>query len=253
VSVREPGSTNRDLWIFDVARGVRSRFTVDPATETHNVWSPDGARIAFDSRRRGHRDLYLKASSGAEEEEVLLEDEFDKAPTTWSPDGRFLLYFRMAQARSIWVLPLHGERRPFPLRTTPFNEIPSGFSPDGRWLASFSTESGRWEVYVSPFPGPGARTQISTAGGYDARWSRDGSEIFYMSPDNKLMVATVFTRGDTFEVGDVKALFELPKVGGRFTYDVSPDGQRILAVTRKVENAVVPLSLVTNWKALLEQ
>ncbi len=251
VSVRETGSTNRDLWIFDVARGVRSRFTVDPATETHGVWSPDGARIAFDSRRRGHRDLYLKASSGAEDEEVLLEDEFDKAPTTWSPDGRFLLYFKMAQARSIWVLPLDGERKPFPFRTTPFNEIPSGFSPDGRWLASFSTESGRWEVYVSPFPGPGARTQISTAGGYDARWSRDGKEIFYMSPDNKLMVAAVSAKGDTFEVLDVKALFELPKVGGRFTYDVSPDGQRILAVTRKVE-AAVPLSLVTDWRALLE-
>jgi Tol biopolymer transport system component len=254
VSIAEPGTTNRDLWIFDVARGLRTRFTSDPAPETHNVWSPDGGRIVFDSRRKGgHRDMYQKASNGTGDEEVLLEDEFDKNPRVWSPDGRFILYIRRSPNPNIWVLPLTGDRKPFPFRETPSGELPCGFSPDGRWVAYFSNESGRTEVYVSPFPGPGEKTLISTAGGFDATWSRDGKEIFYLSRESKLMVAAVSADGDRFEVGDVTPLFDLPKVGPRAAYDVSPDGQRILAVTQKTQAGLAPLTLVVNWPALLNK
>ncbi len=251
VSISETGTTNRDLWIFDIERGLRTRFTAGPAPETHSVWSPDGGHVVFDSRRKGHRDLYAKASDGSEAEEVLLEDGFDKAPTAWSPDGRFVAYLRASPNRNVWAIPLAGDRKPFPFRETleEFNELPSAFSPDGRWLATFSTESGRWEVYVSPFPGPGRRTQVSTAGGFDARWSRDGKEIFYLAPDGKLMIAAISMSAESLKVEEVKPLFDLPKVGSRFTYDVSPDGQRILAVTRKETTA--PLTLVTNWPAVV--
>ena len=111
-----------------------------------------------------------------------------------------MVYLRASPNRNVWVLPLDGDRKPFPFRETleEFNELPSAFSPDGRWLATFSTESGRWEVYVSPFPGPGRRTQISTAGGFDARWRRDGKEIFYLAPDGKLMVAAISMSAESF-------------------------------------------------------
>jgi Tol biopolymer transport system component len=252
VSIAEPGTTNRDLWIFDVARGLRTRFTSDPAPETHNVWSPDGSRIAFDSRRKGHRDMYQKASNGTGDEEVLLEDEFDKNPTAWSPDGRFILYIRRSPNPNIWVLPLAGDRKPFPFRETPSSELPTAFSPDGRWVAYFSNESGRVEVYVSPFPGPGEKTLVSTAGGQDARWRQDGKEILYWA-NNKLMAAAVSADRGRFEVGDVKPLFDLPKVAPRSTYDISPDGQRILAVTQKTQAGLAPLTLVVNWPALLKE
>src|SRR4029450_8590599 len=110
-------------------------------------------------------------------------------------------------------------------------------------------ESGRNEVYVSPFPGPGGKTLISTAGGVDPRWRRDGKEILYLA-NSKLMAAAVSADGDRIEVGDVKPLFELAKVGPRASYDVSPDGQRILAVTEKTQAASAPLTLVVNWPAL---
>ena len=253
VSVMEPGTTNRDLWIFDVARGLRTRFTVDPAPETHSIWSPDGSRIVFDSQRKGHRDLYQKAADGTGGEELLFADEFDKNPLGWSPDGRFIFYGRrIGPDVSIWVLPLDGERRPFQFRETAATfQLGGTFSPDGGWVAYFSNESGRTEVYVSPFPGPGRATQISTEGGWDPRWSRDGKEIFYRAPTGQLMAAAVSTNGQHFDVGGVKPLFTLPRVARRYSYDVSPDGRQFLAVTLKPEAGSEPLTLVQNWPALL--
>ncbi len=254
VSIGEPPTMNRDLWIFDVARGIRTRFTVGPEPEAHNIWSPDGSRIVFDSRRKGHRDMYQKASNGVGEEEVLLEDEFDKNPISWSPDGRFIMYIRRSDGTvNLWVLPLDGDRKPFPFRESAFFDVPGMFSPDGRWVAFGSNESGRTEIYVSPFPGPVEKSQVSVAGGRNPQWRGDGKEIFYLSPDNTLMAVAVSVNRGRFEVGEVKALFELGPVGPRVSYDVSPDGQRILAVKKKTETASVPLTLVINWPALLKQ
>ena len=253
VSIGEPPTMNRDLWIFDVARGIRTRFTASPEPEAHNIWSPDGSRIVFD-RRKGHRDMYQKASNGVGDEEVLLEDESDKNPVSWSPDGRYIMYIRRnVGIVNLWVLPLDGDRKPFPFRESPFFDVPGLFSPDGHWVAFASNESGRMEIYVSPFPGPVEKSQISIAGGRNPRWRRDGKEIFYQAPDNKLMAAAVSTDRGRFEVGEVRALFELGSVGPRLSYDVSPDGQRILAVKKKTETASVPLTLVVNWPALLKQ
>jgi Tol biopolymer transport system component len=245
----------RDIWAYDVARGLRTRITFDPADELNSVWSPDGSRLVFNSRRKGHLDLYQKASSGAGTEEVLLEDNRDKSPQSWSPDGRFILYIRSGPPTGddLFVLPLSGDRKPVPFLQTPFNEYDGQFSPDGRWVAYGSDESGKDEVYVAPFPGPGGKWQISTAVGTLPRWRRDGTEIFYLAPDNKLMAAAVNGKGSSFEVGAVKPLFEtraLDPTRNRFA--VSADGQRFL-INTDPQTTSAPITVVLNWAAGLKK
>src|SRR5262249_30998705 len=141
-----------DLWIVDLTRGVRTRFTFDSAPDLFPVWSPDGRRIAWGSTRKGNSDIYQKASNGTGVEEVLLASDVPKVRTDWWPDGRFLLYMTGRNNPDLWVIPLFGDRKPFPLVATPFNEALGRFSPDGRWVAYQSNESGQDEVYVIPFP-----------------------------------------------------------------------------------------------------
>jgi serine/threonine protein kinase/Tol biopolymer transport system component len=269
VSVFDLARTSRDIWLFDIARGLRTRFTFDVADEQASVWSPDGSRVVFNSRRKGPLDLYQKASSGADAEEELLADGLLKSPSDWSSDGRFILFLVEAPSTGadLWVLPLFGDRKPFPFLQTQFNELPGGFSPDGRWIAYVSNESGRSEVYVSPFPEPGrvrsaaatletqgGKWQVSTAGGYQPRWRRDGKEIFYLGPDDKLMSAAVNGAGSAFEVGAVRPLFDTRAGGPGFLYDVSADGQRFLVNTLVEElSESAPITLVVNWPALLKK
>ena len=163
VSIAEPGATTRDVWVYDVARGLRDRVTFNPGDDVEARWSPDGRRLAFSSRRKGHLDLYAKASDGTGDEELLLADDLDKYAQSWSPDGRFLLYIGIGAetGQDVWVLPLFGARKPRPLLQANDSEGTPQFSPDGRWIAYRSSETGRFEVYVMPFPGPGGQQQIS--------------------------------------------------------------------------------------------
>jgi Tol biopolymer transport system component len=257
ISITDLAGQGRDIWYYDVARGLRTRFTFGPGTAITSLWSPDSSRIVFNANHKGHFDLYQKASSGAGAEEVLLEDNRDKFPTSWSPDGRFILY-RTAGAQTreeLFLLPLSGDRKPIPFLSTRFDEGFGQFSPDGRWVAYRSNESGRNEVYVVPFPGPGGKWQISTAGGDRPRWRRDGNEILYLAPDNKLMAATVKGEGASFEVSAVKALFQTRMVlGGRYNYAVSADGQRFLVNTLPERAAsAAPITVVLNWAAGLKK
>jgi Tol biopolymer transport system component/tRNA A-37 threonylcarbamoyl transferase component Bud32 len=247
-----------DIWVYDVARGLRTRFTFDPANEWESIWSSDGSRIVFNSNRKGRYDLYQKASSGAGTEEVLLEDNLDKLPVSWSPDGRFILYVTGANTprtgNDLFVLPLSGDRKSVPFLNTQFNEGLGQFSPDGRWVVYASNEAGRFEVYVAPFPGPGGKWQISTGGGSWPRWRRDGAEIFYIGPDNKLMAAAVNSKGSNFDVGAVKPLFETHAVTAfRYSYAVSADGQRFLINTVPEQAASAPITVVVNWTAGLKK
>jgi hypothetical protein len=151
-------------------------------------------------------------------------------------------------------LPLFGDRKPLPFLQMPYNEAYGQFSPDGRWVAYLSNESGRDEVYVAPFPRPAGKWQVSTTGGVAPRWRRDGKEIFYVAPDNKLMAAAVSGQASAFEVGAVQPLFEIhrngPVIGGYlgYNYDVAADGQRFL-VNTVGEQAAAPLTLIVNWQA----
>jgi Tol biopolymer transport system component len=262
VTIPDPATMTTDIWILDVERNVRTRFTSDPADDFGAAWSPDATRLAF-TRLTTLTDIYHKTSSGAGVEEVLLPaGTFNSSPNAWSSDGRFFSYTatNTTTGSDLWILPLSGDRKPFPLAQTNFIESDGQFSADGRWVAYTSDESGRQEVYVIPFPGPGGKWPISTAGGSIPRWRRDGAELFYASSDDKLMVATVRGRGAAFEVDTVRSLFELrsPRIGTArgpvVPYDATADGQRFL-VNRMVEQtpAASSITLVVNWPALLKK
>jgi serine/threonine protein kinase/Tol biopolymer transport system component len=257
VSIPDQAGKGRDIWLYDVARGLRTRFTFGPALAQTSIWSPDGNRIVFNSSSKGHFDLYQKAASGAGAEEVVLEDNLDKLYLSWSPDGRFILYATSAASprtgADLFVLPLSGDRKPHPFLQTRFNELAGQFSPDGRWVAYESNESGRYEVYVAPFPGPGGKCQISTTGGTNPRWRHDGTEIFYIDPNDKLMAAAVNGKGSSIEVGAVKPLFQTRASTERYEYAVSADGQRFLINTAPEQTASAPITVVLNWAAGLKK
>ncbi len=158
---------NQDVWLLETARGVLNRLTSDLALESFPVWSPDGHSIVFNSTRNGVFDLYRKAIDGSGGEDLVLATPFPKGPTDWSRDGRLLL-FRSPDPKTgfdIWAVPLEGDRKPFPVVQTNFDERDGQFSPDGKWIAYQSNESGQYEIYVQPFPGPGGKTRISRNGG----------------------------------------------------------------------------------------
>jgi serine/threonine protein kinase len=159
-ALSQPVNQNIDLWLLDLERGVLSRFTSDPAVDNYATWSPDSRRIAFGSNRKGAYDLYQKPAAAAGNEELLLASPNTKTPTDWSPDGRFLLYADLDPKNGsfdLWALPLEKDRKPFPVTQTSFNERSGQFSPDGKWIVYESDESGRYEIYVQPFPGPGGK------------------------------------------------------------------------------------------------
>ena len=255
-SVSISDGKGRNIWIYDVARSLKTRYTFDAANDAPLIWSPDGSRVVFSSNRKGHFDLYQNVSDGSGTEAPLLEDNLEKGPGSWSPDGRFILFATSggSAGNNLFVLPLTGERKPVPFLKTQFNESYGRFSPDGRWVAYRSNESGMYEIYVAPFPGPGGKRQISTGGGNWPRWRRDGTEIFYFAPDNKLMVAAVNGKGSSFEVGAVKPLFDTHVFNGlRYPYDVTADGQRFLLSTVPGQVSSAPITVVLNWTAGLKK
>jgi Tol biopolymer transport system component len=254
VMVQRTVQGNTDIWLLDGAR--TTRFTSDADIDRLPIWSPDGTRIFFGSSRKGARDLYQKHVSGADGEGPLLESLMDKAPNSWSPDGHFLLYTNLdpKAGADLWVLPLAQDRKPFIFLSTRFDERAGQFSPDGRWVAYQSNESGPFQIYVRAFPGPGGQSQVSTSGGIQTRWRRDGKELYYIAPDGKLMAVPITAKGATLDAGIPVALFQTRIWGGgtnafnRQQYDVAPDGRFLISVT--TEDAMsAPITLLLNWKA----
>ena len=245
-----------DIWSIDVARGTESRLTFDPANDVYPIWSPDGSYIVFGSTREGTVNLYQKLSNGAGNDELLFKSDQAKLPDDWSPDGRYILYQdQTSRGFDLWVLPLFGERKPEVFLQTDYEELYGRFSPDGRWVAYASDASGKREVYVRSFPAAGGQWQISNTGGTSPHWRRDGKELFYVSPDKKLMAVPVDARSGTFEPGTPQALFDL-RIGsttGISEYDVAGNGQRFLVNALFEQSARPPLTVVMNWTADLKQ
>jgi Tol biopolymer transport system component len=272
------GVPNNEIWVEDLARAVRMRLTIEPgAYHTVPVWSPDGRRIVY-AVQLGEiwKGIYQKYSNGAGSQELLLSSDSDTPiwPTSWSRDGRFILYSREARAAQqgsveIWVLPLvggHGPRRFIEAQPRAYD---GQFSSNGRWVAYTSEESGRGEVYVVPFeagsvlntesrPARGRedrRWLVSANGGSSPRWRGDGKEIFYLSMANQMMAAEIEEKDKGIVVRTAQALFNcapalLVREPEDAPYDVSPDGKKFVIRSFGYDNA--PLILLVNWTANLK-
>ena len=246
VSLPDPTTRMRDIWIVDMARGVRSRVTFDPSDERSAVWSRDGRALAYRSR---DLDLYTRpVGTGAET--PLLEDGRSKDPRGWSPDGRYFLYrVTGSETRNdLWVKPLDGDQEPRPFLVTPFDENWAVFSPDGRWVAYASDESGRSEVYITEFPSAAGKWQISSDGGQFPRWAADGREIVYLSGEGTVTSVKVDAAGASPSISEAVGLFKamvLPAPGTLF--DMSADGKLFVLNRAIVSKAPPSLVLVYNW------
>jgi eukaryotic-like serine/threonine-protein kinase len=247
-----------NIWLLDLARGGRTRFTYTKSgLDRKAAWSPDGTRIAFSSARNGKSDLYQRAVDGAGQEELLLKSGSPRYVTDWSRDGRFLMFEQMTESnrRDLWVLPMEGagERKPVPFLRAEFDSRAGRFSPDGRWIAYSSNESGDYEIYVRPFPAPaggGGKWMVSQGGGSEPHWRRDGRELFYIRPDGEVMVLEVSVGGAAFQSGIPKPLF---KATFSPAWDVSADGTKFLFPIGGGETTEYPFTMILNWMALLKK
>jgi serine/threonine protein kinase/Tol biopolymer transport system component len=252
VAIYQTVNGNTDVWILELARHVFTRFTSGDTLENYAIWSPDSRSIVFGSNPKGHLDLYRKPADGVGAEDLLLSTTETKNAFDWSSDGRFILY-RAASLETgydLWALPLQGDRKPFPVVQSRFTDRDGQFSPDGKWIAFQSDESGHFEVYVQPFPGPGARVQVSFGGGAQVRWPRS-NELFYVAFDNRLMSVPITSKPDkSLDFGTPVPLF-MTNIGGAVQstlghqYSVSSDGQRFLM--NNLTEAALPMTVVLNW------
>jgi dipeptidyl aminopeptidase/acylaminoacyl peptidase len=256
VSVLDPLAGSRDIWVYDTARNLRERVTSDPADDFAPVWSPRGDRLVFSSARQGRVDLFVVPSTAPGQEAPVPVANLDvgKFAAAWSPRDDLLVFIaggRVIARSDLWAVGVNGNREPFAVMQSPAVETQARISPDGRWLAYVTNESSQLQVYVQPFPGPGSRQRISVDGGRYPQWRHDGSEIFYLGPDNRLMAASVRLTDTEAQVGAIQPLFTFQFHRVRldaYPYDVAPDG-RFLVNTLIEESAPAAISLLINWPA----
>jgi serine/threonine-protein kinase len=253
------GITEEDtqIWLYDLSREKLTRITFGGSVNQDSTWTPDGKRIAVQSNREGTLNMYWQLADGSGGWERLSSSEYDNFPTSWSPDGQLLAFAEVnpTTGYDIWVLRL-SDRMAQPFLRTTFNESAAHFAPDGRWLAYISDESGRFEIYVQPYPGPGGKWQISTEGGTEPVWNRNGRELFYRS-SGKMMAVDIATQ-PTFASGKPRMLFEgqySPAPGTANNFDVSSDGQRFLMIKPNEAGEAAPtqINVVLNWFEELKQ
>jgi len=259
VSLDTGSPVNRDIWLIDLTReGGRSRLTFDTAADASPAWSPNGAQIGFTSNRGGVYKMYVKASGGGSQDELVLKSPAADILSDWSRDGLYLAYSELAPdtGLDLWVLPQSGERKPICFLRTPFNEDAPVFSPNGRWIAYTSNESRRKEVYVRQFPAvPGqGQYQVSGDGGTQPRWREDGGALYFLGPDGVLMEATTSTTAD-FTRGVPRKLFStgVAPFDSRGQYAVAKDGKRFLVVMPEQHVNPYPITVVVNWLAALQK
>jgi Tol biopolymer transport system component len=264
---------NYDIWIYEWARDRMTRLTFDPLQERNPIWTPDGRRITYRSLRDAKYadSLYWQPADGTGEAQRLLDGANTQIPMSWHPSGKFLA-FRENRPKTFWdimILPMEGDEasgwkpgKPSVFLDGPFNESSAAFSPHGKWLAYATDESGDNEVFVRPFPGPGGRWQISTNGGEFPTWSRNGKELFYKTPDQRIWVATYTADSSSFNAEKPRPWSE-----GTFTdrglrvrnFDLHADGQRFAVLKTpesrtqaKLDHAVVIINFSEELRRLAQ-
>jgi serine/threonine protein kinase len=245
-----------DIWMQDIERDLRTRFTFDPGVEFWPAWSSDNQYLYFYSDREGTGDIYRKAVGGVGEVELVYSSERDKFPSSLSPDGRYLAYTtpNPDTQMDLFVLPLEEGAEPFAFRQTEFAEGVGMISPDGRWITYTSNESGDWQVYVSTFPEPGRRWQVSTNPASYAFWRADGRQLIYSELTGNLVSVEVDPTGETFQIGQSQPLFPIaPSAAGGAWFSTTSNADRILVVPNQAQQGDNLLNLVVNWPAELEQ
>jgi eukaryotic-like serine/threonine-protein kinase len=243
-------STNRDIWIYDLARGGGSRLTFNDAPDNVPIWSHDGTRVAYTNERTSYGDIYVQSSSGLGGEELIppANHEGLKVANDWTPDGK-LLYMYLTAGPKLWIHDSSPGKADYPFLKTNSTEGLAKFSPDGHWLSYTSEETGRSEIYVVPYPELNGKWQVSSNGGNMARWRKDGKELLFVSPEGNLMSVAVSTEGKSFKAETPKPLFDtriVATVRDTWQYDMTPDAQKFIINTR-IEHAEEPITLYSNW------
>jgi Tol biopolymer transport system component/DNA-binding winged helix-turn-helix (wHTH) protein len=256
VAMSQPSSPARDIWVFDLVRGNRTRLTLDPHDDLAPRWSADGQWLMFTSDRRGERDLYKRLASGERAEELVLESAIPKSLNDWSPDGRLVVYdtgaFSAIGMPDLHLVALSGERRQH-IVAAQAAAHQAAISPDGRFVAYASSQSGRYQVIVETFPEKSGHWQITTDGGQNPTWRGDGRELIYTTDDTVLAIdVNIYSGGLAWSAP--RALFRIPNLTGGPVrgLTVSADGQRFIAAVPTTSAPQQRLTTVLNWTALLK-
>jgi len=247
-----PRTGDNDIWVIELARNLARRITDGPPADAHPLWDPDGQHVVFSSRRFGGGGPARQALSGGKAEPLFANSE-NGLPLSWTRDRQYILMRRegAGSGSDLVAVTTAGERREVVVAQSPSDETEGQFSPDGKWVAFVSHESGRPEVFVQSFPEGRARTQASTAGGTQVRWSADGKEIFYVAPDGKMMAVSIAFGGATPDMKLPVPLFQTHLATGtnvlgfKPQYAVSRDGRFLLNTA--IESASAPIVVSVNW------
>jgi eukaryotic-like serine/threonine-protein kinase len=243
-----------NIWIHELTSDAAARIGFGPWLEQVTVWSPDGKQVIYTANEKLFFSLYVKNADGSGSAQNIMDfGTPQQGPWDWSRDGKYVL---ARKDRELWYMTL-PDRQTRPLLQSPWLIRNAQFSPDGKFVAYGSSETGNWEVYVSPFPGFGSKWQVSRGGGEEPRWKRDGKELYYLAPDGRLMAVEVKT-GAAFEAGFPSGLFvthtrQPISAMDFFSYDVTPDGQKFLVNTKVDTSNATPLSVILNWSSEMEK
>ncbi len=248
-----------DLWIYDLARGTNTRVTFGPSNNGSPVWSPDGKTVYYGSSSKGISHISAKAADGSGAERVILETpNIVEVPMSSSSDGRYIAYSRKDLAKDagshIWVLPLFGDGQPFPILQDAWSEKDAEISPDGKWLAYVTNDSGRNQVYITPFPGGGAKWEVSKDGGSSPKWRGDGKELFYLDNSDGIVAVDLTVSGSAIDLGVPHVLFQAIGIQRDYgPYDVTADGKKFLINSGNIAQGGEPLTLVQNWLTAIKK
>ena len=257
VKQAERATADQDLWLLELSQLRPSRLTFDARLEDSPIWSHDGRRLFFTTTGTTGS-LFEQSLSGTDPAQLLLRTDEHKIPTSASSDGRFLLYTAMSPRATrfdLWVLPLKGDRKPFPFLRREFDQLQGQFSPDGRWVTYVSNESGRHEVLVRPFTPAGAAgtvesSVVSKGGGTSPRWGANGKELYYLAPDGTV-ASVAFATDRGVPTGPQRVLFQVP--GAAADWAVTRDGERFLLAAPAGHSTPSPFTVVFDWQAAVKR